>query len=195
MNDHLQAGSNDRQTETGDALYRHYLSGDMSAGDQLMLRYGDEVIVYLNAFLHNVQDAEDLMLDCFAAILVNKPDIKEGNFRAYLFKTARNMANKLWKARFRRNEFELDESLTAAVESPEEDAWKKEKNAILEKCLNRIAPQYREALYLVYDMDLSYEQTAKVLGCSIKRVDNLLANGKKAMRAELNKEGITREDI
>ena len=67
-----------------DALYCRYLAGDHAAGDQLMLRCGDALIAYLRGFLHNEQDAEDLMLDCFTVILVDKPRIAEGNFRAYL---------------------------------------------------------------------------------------------------------------
>ena len=178
-----------------DGLYQKYLSGNQSAGDQLMLRYGDAITAYLNAFIHNEQDAEDLMLDCFAAILVNKPKIREGNFRAYLYKVARNKANRLCKDRFRRNEFELDENLISQETSPEAQILKEERSAALEKCLNRIAPQYREALYLVYDMDLSCEQAAGVLGCKVSKVYDLLKNGKKRLREELGKEGITSEDI
>ena len=79
--------------------------------------------------------------------------------------------------------------------SPEDVAWTGERNTILNSCLNRIAPQYREALFLIYDMDLSYAQAAEVLGCTIKKIDNLLANGKKQLRHELEKEGITHADI
>ena len=180
---------------TDDELYKQYLSGDQSAGDQLMLRYGDALTAYLDAFLHNPQDAEDLMLDCFTVILVNKPSIKEGRFRAYLFKMARYKACYLWKYRLRRQEFSLDETLIALEESPEVAAWQGERDTILNSCLNRIAPQYREALFLIYDMDLSYTQAAEVLGCGTKKIDNLLANGKKQLRKELEKEGITRADI
>ena len=184
---------------TDDQLYRNYLAGDQSAGDELMLRYGNVLTAYLDAFLHNTQDAEDLMLDCFTVILVDKPKIGEGHFRAYLFKTARNMANRLWKLRFRRQEFSLDETLDDAVPdreaSPEDEVIKSERGAILHRCLNRIAPQYREALWLVYMTDLSYANAAAVLGCSVKRVENLLNNGKTRLREELAKEDITRADI
>ena len=40
-------------------------------------------------------------------------------------------------------------------------------------------------------MELSYAQAAEVLGCGVKKIDNLLTNGKKRMREELEKEGIT----
>lgn len=178
-----------------DALYAQYLAGDSSAGDRLMLRHGDALTAYLAAFLHNEQDAEDLMLDCFSVILLNKPKIRAGGFRAYLFKVARNKANHLWRLRFRRQEFQLDESLAAMEGTPEEDAWKKDRNKLLERCLNRIAPQYREALYLIYDQELTYAQAAEVLGCGTKRIEDLLRNGKKRLQAELEKEGMTHADI
>ncbi len=178
-----------------DQLYARYLAGDQAAGDSLMLRYADILTAYLDAFLHNAHDAEDLMLDCFTVILVDKPSIGEGHFRAYLFKVARYKANHLWKMRFKRQEFCLDETLPAQEDSPEDATWKGERSEILKKCLNRIAPQYREALWLFYDMGFSYEQTARVMGGSTKKIEDLLRNGKKRLRMELEKEGITRTDI
>ncbi len=178
-----------------DELYRQYLSGDQAAGDALMLRGSDALTAYLAAFLHNEQDAEDLMLDCYTVILVDKPKIAFGNFRAYLFRVARNKANRLWKHRLSRQEFSLDETLPSADASPEDAVWAGERSAVLQRCLNRIAPQYREALWLVYGTGMSYAQAAGVLGCSAKRVDNLLKNGKDRLRLELEKEGITHADI
>ncbi len=82
-----------------DQLYRAYLAGDASAGDRLMLRYSDALTAYLAAFVHSAEDAEDLMLDCFTVILVDKPNIAKGSFRAYLIKTARNKASRLRQLR------------------------------------------------------------------------------------------------
>lgn len=187
---------------SGDELYRRYLAGDSSAGDQLMLQYGDQLMAYLDAFLHNLHDAEDLMLDCFAVILVKKPQIREGNFRAYLFRVARNKANRLWRLRMKRNEFSLDDTGRTVLLAegtgrtvPLAEMERKERNAALERCLNRIAPQYREALSLVYEFGMTYSQASEVLGCSTKKIDNLLANEKKQLRQELEKEGITHADI
>lgn len=191
--------SEERQPLSDDQLYQKYLAGDPASGDELMLRYSDALTAYLDAFLHNAQDAEDLMLDCFTIILVDRPKISDGHFRAYLFKMARNKANRLWKIRFRQQEFSLDEKLyemiPAGESEPEKSAWRSERSAILPRCLNRIAPQYREALWLIYFMDLSYSQAAGVMGCGEKRIEDLLKNGKKRLRQELEKEGITHADI
>ena len=178
-----------------DELYRQYLAGDASAGDQLMLRYGDQLTAYLGAFLHNAHDAEDLMLDCFAVILFNKPKIQEGGFRAYLFQVARNKTKRLWRVRLKHQEFSLNENLISRETSPDEHVEKAERNATLYRCLNRIAPQYREALWLVYGFGMSYSQAADILHCDSKKIDNLLVHGKNQLRQELEKEGITRADI
>ena len=159
-----------------------------------MLRLGDALTAYLDAFLHNAQDAEDLMLDCFTVILVNKPAIADGAFRAYLFKMGRNKANRHWKLRFRRQEFSLDESLPSGDLSPETAIQDKERDRALHRCLNRIAPQYREALWLFYYMNLSYAQAAS-WAAQRTRIDNLLRNGKNRLRLELEKEGITHADL
>ena len=185
---------NEIQSMSDDRLYREYLDGDLSAGDRLMLRYGDVLTAYLDGFLHNAHDAEDLMLDCFAVILVNKPAIREGHFRAYLFRVARNKANRVWRRRYRQQEFSLDENLPAPGGGPEDTLWQNERSAVLQRCMNRIAPQYREAIWLFYSMGLSYEQAAGVMGCTRKKVDNLLRNGKNRLRQELEKEGITHGD-
>lgn len=178
-----------------DALYRQYLAGDLSAGDALMLKWGDALTAYLAAILHNYQDAEDMMLGCFAVLLVKKPKIAEGRFRAYLLKMARNKATRLHWLRLRRNEFSLDETLLSQGDTPEEVLGRSEQSVALYKCMNRVAPQYREALWLVYGLGLSYAQAAEVMGGNVKRVEDLLRNGKKALRKELDKEGIDDANI
>ena len=183
---------------TDDQLYQAYLAGDSAAGDKLMLRYADVLTAYLDGLLHNPEDAEDLMLECFTVILVDKPRIMEGYFRAYLFKMARNKSNRLWKHRFKRQEFSLDEqeaeTILSPVPEPEAAILQTERSAALQRCLNRIAPQYREALFLVYAAGLSYAQAAEIRGMSTGQIHSLLDEGKKRMRRELEKEGITDVD-
>ena len=77
-----------------DELYKNFLNGDSSSYDQLMIRYGDSLTFYINGYTHDIQDAEDLMIEAFARIMVKKPRIHEGAFKAYLYKTARNLASR-----------------------------------------------------------------------------------------------------
>ena len=57
-----------------------------------MEKYGDPLTVYLDGYLHDIHEAEELMLDVFAYLFTKKPRIREGSFKAYLYKAARHMA-------------------------------------------------------------------------------------------------------
>ncbi len=186
---------NNNTIPSDDELYNDYLKGDSAAGDQLLLRYGDSLASYLFSFIGDYHDAEDLMLDSFAAILVKKPKIGEGCFKAYLFKTARHKACRLWRKKLKLSEFSLPDDIISDEISPEKKTVNDENIRLLHKCLNLIPKQYREALWLKYAMDLSYEQAAEIMACGRKKIDNLLMNGKKALRRELEKEGITYYEI
>jgi RNA polymerase sigma-70 factor (ECF subfamily) len=176
-----------------DELYNRFLTGDVSSYDDLMIRYGDSMTVYLYGYLHNWHDAEDLMIEAFARILVKKPHIRSGNFKAYLFKTARNLATNFHAVRKRADVFSLEELETELPggSMPEELLQDTETKRILQICMERIDPMIREALWLVYRENLSYAETAAVMRISSKKVDNLLEKGKKLMREELKKEGIS----
>lgn len=73
-------------------FYRQYLNGDDAGLEALMEKYGDPLTVYLDGYLHDIHEAEELMLDVFAYLFTKKPRIREGGFKAYLYKAARHMA-------------------------------------------------------------------------------------------------------
>lgn len=57
---------------TDDELYRQYLAGDTSAFGTLILKYTGRLVLYLTGLTHNIQDAEDLTIETFAAILTKR---------------------------------------------------------------------------------------------------------------------------
>ncbi len=176
-----------------DDLYREFRLGMNEAFDELMIRHGDALLIYLNGYIHNLHDAEDLMIEAFARIMVRKPDIRQGNFKAYLFRTGRNLASRFHSVVTRNDVFSMDslEKEMADGALQDELVWTEEKNRILHVCLERIDPKLREALWLVYYEGMTYAQAAEVMGMNTRKLDKLLARGKELMRKELNKEGVT----
>ena len=174
-------------------LYGSFLRGDTSAYDQLMIRYGDSLTLYLYGYIHDWQDSEDLMIEAFAGIMVKKPRIGEGCFKAYLFRTARNLASRFHARRSRIKQFSLDEQAAefAAAEIADNNTGDSEIKEVLLECLGRIDPELREALWLVYYEGMTYAEAASVMKVNTKKVDHLLERGKRQMRTELGKEGIT----
>ena len=55
-----------------ETLYRQYLSGDDEGLNALMKKYGDPLTMYIDGYLHDVHESEELMLDVFAYLFTKK---------------------------------------------------------------------------------------------------------------------------
>lgn len=174
-----------------EALYRQYLDGNDAGLDALMKKYGDSLTLYIDSYLHDVHESEELMLDVFAYLFTKKPRIRDGGFKAYLYKAARHMA--LRHKSKRKCLFSLD----AIADEPDrrlladEVIRTEERNRVLHLCMSEMNPDYREVLYLIYFEDMSYAQTAVVTGKTVKQVTNMIYRGKESLRKLLEREGIT----
>ncbi len=174
-------------------LFRAYLAGDEAGLRQLMERYGDSLTLYLNGYIHDLNDAEDLMVEAFARTVRAKPKLADGAFRAYLYRTGRNLALRFRVRRLRAWAFSF-EDLEREPESGtllETTVTTREKRRILHLCMEKLEPPLREALWLVYFEGMSYAESARVMKKSPKQLDHLLQKGKKLLREELEKEGVT----
>lgn len=177
--------------ETDDALYRRYLDGDEDCLRALIERYGDKLTLYLDGYLHDIHEAEEMMLDAFAYLFTKKPKLREGGFKAYLYKAARHMA--LRRKSRRKPLFSLDE-LDNEPDGQllvEEVIRTEERDRILHFCMDGLNPDYREVLYLTYFEDMSYAQAAEVTGKTVKQITNMVYRGKESLRRLLEQEGIT----
>ena len=174
-----------------ETLYRQYLSGDDAGLEALMKKYGDPLTLYIDGYLHDVHESEELMLDVFAYLFTKKPRIRDGGLKAYLYKAARHMALR-HKSR-RKPLFSLD-ALTDEPEGrllAEEVIQTEERNRVLHFCMGEMNPDYREVLYLTYFEDMSYAQAAEVTGKTVKQITNMVYRGKESLRRLLEREGIT----
>ncbi len=177
---------------TDETLYRDYLSGDDAGLELLMERYGDRLTFYINGYLHDLYDSEDLMIEAFAYLISKKPKIKEGCFKAYLYKMARNLSLRFIRKKNLNQSFSLEETKEELASRVliEEVFQKKEDYAILHLCLGRLKSSYREALYLVYFENMTHSQGGKVMGKTEKQVSDLVYRGRKALGKLLKEEGI-----
>lgn len=176
-----------------EALYRHYLDGDENALRELVDRYGSALTLYIAGYIRDVHDAEDLMLDAFLRMIMKKPRLLDGCFKAYLFKTARHLALR-FAQKYKRGvcfgfeELEHEPEAELLIESIVQT---KERHSVLRLCMEKLNRDYREALYLLYLEELSYQEVAEIMGKSKKQIDNLAQRGKKSLRQLLEQEGLT----
>ena len=76
-----------------ESAYRRYLDGEEQAAELLVERYGDALTLYVHGYIRDLHEAEDLMIEAFSQLFAKERPIGgEGSFRAYLYRTARNLA-------------------------------------------------------------------------------------------------------
>ena len=133
------------------------------------------------------------MIEAFAYLISKKPHIKDGCFKAYLYKMARNLSLRFISKKRLNNHFSFEE-IEKEPESKiliEEVIQKKELKQCLYLCMDMLRPNYREALYLVYFENMHHSEAAKVMKKSEKQVSDLVYRGRNSLKKYLEKEGIT----
>ena len=160
--------------------------------EALLTVYRDGLYLFLLSYVKNEEDAEELMMDTFAKLAVDKPDFeirKNGSFKSWLYAIARNNA----LMHIRRHKMEavpLEEETISDADTPESALLKDEQNKTLYKALSSLKPDYRRALMLLYIEGLTYEEIAKAMGLRIRQVYNLIERGKKSLKKTLEGMGI-----
>lgn len=174
------------ERETDEIIFERYLkTGNNDDLKELLARYREELCFFLFRMVRNMEDAEELMLDAYAGASSGRNTFEgRSGFKTWLFGIGRNLALKhLRKQHFFL--FSLNEEITSGEGMPELTILKDERNRMLYEALDRINPDYRQALHLCYFENMSEDDIAVVLKKSKKQVYNLMARGKKALKETL----------
>ena len=162
-------------------IYNDYLSGDAKALERLMEIYGDKLTLYINGYIKNLHDSEDLLIEVFAYLISKRPNIKS-SFESYIYKAARNHAL-MFLRKAKRHIILTEEEMNFCIENTfEDEVCIAERNKRIYDCMEYLPSAQKEALYLVYIEGMSYKDAAAVLRKSAKQIDKLLQLGKKKLR-------------
>ena len=174
-----------------ETAYRRYLNGEEQAADLLVERYGDALTLYINARIRDAHEAEDLMIEAFSLIFAKeRPITGSGSFKAYLYKTARNLA--LRHSRKHRIPFLHMDDLDFEPQSEllsDAALIQSERRSHLYAALEQLKAEYREALYLVYFESMSYREAASVMRKTEQQITSLVYRGKQNLKTILEREG------
>lgn len=169
--------------KTDQQLVLEYLDGDNASFDKILNRYLKSVFNFIYRFSGGIAEAEDLTQETFfkAWKYLNKFNQKD-NFKTWLFTIARNTAIDFLRKKkdlsfsdFNDEDGEnvITETLADPSASPVEDFKIVEKNELIERLLNKLAPKYREVLLLHYSHDLTFDEIGKILKKPLDTVKSL----------------------
>lgn len=178
--------------EADEVLYSRFLEkGDEQALGELMNRHKESLTLFLYSYLHDMDDAEDMMLETFAVVGAGSSRYVsrgEGSFKTWLFAVGRNQAHLL--LRKKKGFFvPFEEQIAFSGDPPDLELLKEETNRQLYLALDRLKPEYRRVLYLLYMEQLSHEEISLIMKKNKKQIYNLAARGRAQLKEYLEKAG------
>lgn len=180
--------------EPDETLFLRVQGGDMAAFEALYERYETSLFGYLRAIVPDRRDAEEVFHDAFMAALRRPPhELVPGAFRAFLFRSARNLALNSRRAIDRRERRHV-----ASADAPPSHAGQhahhaaradrvlesRELDAALAVAVRRLPPPLGE-LYHLRTSGLSYEQIADVVEAPLGTVKSRMHQMVHVLREEL----------
>ena len=142
--------------------------------------------MYRMAFsiVENTDDAKDAVHQVFTQIWKGKPQVARESVRGYLLSATRNQCLHLLRTRQlqRQMEDELRQDM-ALSESEERQELLQQLQQVIE---DNLTEQDRRVLSLHYEEDLTYSETAKVLGISASAVNKHITRSLAKIRKNLN---------
>lgn len=169
-------------------LYRNFLNGDEEAFETIVDKYAEKLIYFIFGFVKDIEVAKDLSQDVFVYIYTKKKDYDfKYSLKTYLFVIGKSRAKNYLKKESKNVKL-VDEVLyrSELLVDIEEEVLK---NINKEK-LRDIILNFKNGiiLYLIDIEELSYEETAKVLGKTVGQIRNQLYRLRKKLKENLLKE-------
>jgi RNA polymerase sigma-70 factor (ECF subfamily) len=154
----------------GDLIAR-FLKGDRSAFDALFLKYQDYVYNIVYGIVGGSEEARDITQEVFVQAFRSLTSFRGGaRFATWLYRIAVNRAVDGARSDKGRRWMPFMETLRATPDpsdSPEQVLDRHEEQGMVQKALMKVPIQHRDVLVLRYYQDLSVEEIAEVLGCSV----------------------------
>ena len=171
-------------------LYNDYLSGEKQAFEYLYNKYKSKIVYFIFNIVKDYQKAEDLAQETFIYIMQN-PMKRDVSFKYYIYLVAKSKSFNYINIENRRNE--IAEEYLSNNEQIENDVLdvitKEESKKELLDAIELLDEKYKNAIYLVNIENLSYKETADILGETLSNTKSLVHRGKKQLRKILLKKG------
>ena len=167
-------------------LYLRFLSRREEAVLEVLIeRHEYKLTLFLYGYIHNMEDAEDIMIDTFAeAAAREKWSLKGSSFKTWLFAVGRKKA--LMHLRKQKNApLLLEDDIAGSGDPPEMILIKKERDRELYRAMEKLSPDYRRVLILIYFENMSRDEAAKVMGKSKKQIYHLVQRGRERLKSIL----------
>lgn len=159
-------------------LYKMFFHGESSAVSEVVAKFRNELTLFVNCYLHDINQAEDIVSDAFVRVIIKKPKLKDENhFKTYIYTIAKNLA--VDYIRKKRREVSFCENYQGTI--IDEIVVTQEKTELCE-AISKLKDEYRLIIYLKYYDNFSTDEIAKIVKKNKKYVYNVVERAKKQLK-------------
>ncbi len=173
--------------------------GNLEAFDQLIQLFQNQVFGLAYHLLRDHDEAEDIAQEVFLSFFRHAAEFRfESRLGTWFYRVTVNRVKNRWKYHQRRQRDKhdsLDEPFSEedprVVELPDpgpdprQQAQTRELKEALERHLAELTPEFREVMVLRFGQNLSYEEIAEVLECSIGTVKSRINRARHQLRESM----------
>src|SRR5277367_2695439 len=180
------------------ALMLRVKDGDLQAFEELVQKYKHPIVNVIFRMLHDLSEAEDLAQNVFVRVFQSAARYEvSAKFSTWIFTIARNLCLNEIRRRGRHPAQSLESSQSEDEEhaprqypdgktfSPPQSFLQKELEQKIQQALGELPEKQRLAIALCQEDELSYEEIARVLGCSLPATKSLIHRGRETLKAKL----------
>ena len=135
------------------------------------------------SMVENADDAKDAVQQVFAQLWKGKPKVSEDSMSGYLLAATRNQCLHMLRQRQLRQQ--MEEELKRATEQRRDDERQELLQQLQEVIDQNLTEQDRRVLQLHYDEEMTYAETATVLGISASAVNKHITRSLEKIRKTL----------
>jgi RNA polymerase sigma-70 factor (ECF subfamily) len=173
--------------KTDEEIAKEVQLGEVESFGLLIERYEPKITRYARKFIFNGEDAKDLVQEAFIKAYTNIQSFDAGrSFSSWMYRIAHNEFINAIKKKSRLPIFQFDFDTIfpqpVALETADSEMNKKELREMLDKCLGKLDPKYREPLVLYYFEDMDYKEIADILEVPVSTVGVRLTRGKASLK-------------
>jgi RNA polymerase sigma-70 factor, ECF subfamily len=173
--------------QTDEQIAQAVQKGDSGAFGALVERFEPKLLRYAKKFLFDYEDSKDTVQEVFIKAYSNIQSFDSGrSFSSWIYRIAHNeFINAIRKKGREPISFFDPDTLfphPTAGSQADDDLKKAEIRQMVEKCLAKLDPKYREPLVLYYFEDMDYKQISEIMRIPISTAAIRLKRGKVALQ-------------
>jgi len=186
----------DREPSSEDLMAR-IAKGDDHAFEILVNRHQTSVLNLIYRFIGDRTQAKDLAQEVFLRVWQAAGGYKpKAKFTTWIYRVTANLCFNELKSSRRKKWFSfhqsdghsgntIEETLSDSAPSAEDLLLEKERSRQISDALKSLPDNQRMALILKRYEDLSYQEIAKILNCSVSAVESFLVRAKRNLQEKL----------